>query len=93
MSGPLITNTSFAMASQTAAMARMAPATMAIPLPMKSLVTVALDMMCLPFESIVVVWIGWTGGSDGDDDRPPGVSRRDVTDRLRRSRSAGRSGR
>ena len=30
MSVPLITNTSFAMASQTAAMPRMAPATMAI---------------------------------------------------------------
>ena len=44
MSEPDITNTSFAMASQMAATARIAPAMMAIPLPMKSRVTVAFDI-------------------------------------------------
>ena len=47
MSGPFMTNTSFAFAIDTATMARMAPAMTASPPPMKSLVTVALDMGCL----------------------------------------------
>ena len=65
MSGPLITNTSFAMASQMAAMARMAPATTAMPLPMKSLVTVVLDMVRSSFRTSGVAgsvrWIGVGG--------------------------------
>ena len=55
MSEPAITNTSFAIASQMAVTARMAPEMMAIPLPMKSLVTVVLDMECLLRRSSVVV--------------------------------------
>jgi len=51
MSGPFMTNTWFAMAIHPAAMARMAPAITASPPPMKSLVTVALDMVVPPSES------------------------------------------
>ena len=51
MSGPFMTNTSFAMAIPTATMARMAPAMTASPPPMKSLVTVALDMVA-PFRVV-----------------------------------------
>ena len=47
MSGPFMTKTSFATATETATTARMAPAMRASPPPMKSLVTVALDMGCL----------------------------------------------
>ena len=47
MSDPLMTNTSFAMAIQTAAMARMAPVMTASAPPMKSLETVVLSMVVL----------------------------------------------
>ncbi len=47
MSEPDVTKAPLATASQTAAAKRTAPATIAIPLPMKSLVTVVLDMRSL----------------------------------------------
>ena len=55
MSGPSITNTSFAMAIHTAATARMAPARTASMPPMKNLVTVALDMSIVSLSLGMVV--------------------------------------
>ena len=52
MSAPFMTKTPPAMAMDTAAMATMAPAMMAIPAPMKSLVTMVLDMRRSPFRGM-----------------------------------------
>src|SRR5258705_7779407 len=83
MSDPAMTNAWLAMASATAAMPMMAPAATAIRLPMKSLVTVGLDMSSpfgfCRFAREVGVVDRW---SERDDDGASSVSPGDVTDRL-----------
>ena len=89
MSGPFMTNTSFAIAIHTATIARMAPAMMAMPAPMKSLVTVVLDMMVV--LSVCRMGLGLAvrpaasrrSGRHGDRDLAAGVAPPDVVDRLR----------
>src|SRR2546427_12042060 len=81
MSVPAIKNTLVASAINTAAMATTAPVPKPIRLPMKSLVTVAL-LMVVSFRCVEWVLEFSRGrGSHGDDDRAPGVTRSDVSDR------------